>query len=174
MEMKKLAPWNWFQNEQEGRTGFATSFPTLRSGLRDPLTTMRTDMDRLLDSFGRGFEPTSFESFRPFAPAVDVRDEGKDYIVSVEIPGVDKKDIKLEISNGLLFIQGEKKHEHKEEKQNFYRRESAYGYFERTLNLPMDADEERVSADFKNGVLKIDIAKQEGARRASGREIAIQ
>ena len=108
MEMKKLAPWNWFQNEQEGRTGFATSFPTLRSGLRDPLTTMRTEMDRLLDSFGRGFEPTSFESFRPFAPAVDVRDEGKDYIVSVEIPGVDKKDIKLEITNGLLFIQGEK------------------------------------------------------------------
>lgn len=170
MEMTKLAPWNWFKSEQEGRT----TFPALSTSFRDPFATMRTEMDRLMDSFGQGFSPTGLDSFRPFAPAVDIRDEGKHYVVSAEIPGVDKKDIKLEVTNGLLMIQGEKKLEHKEERKNFYRRESSYGLFERTLNLPFDADEERISADFKNGVLHIDIAKQEGARRTSGREVSIQ
>lgn len=169
MEMTKLAPWNWFKSEQEG------SFPrTSAFSSRDPFDSMRMELRRFADSLERDMGISTTARTSSFYPAIDVKDQGSEYVVSVEIPGVDRHDVKLEINNGLLMVQGQKQEEKKEERKNYYRMESAFGFFQRTLNLPLDADEEKVSAKFKNGILDIHIAKQEGASRTKSREISIQ
>ena len=171
MEMTKLAPWNWFKSEQESNFPRSRSLTTFG---RDPFETMRMEMRRLADTLDPTFTLSTPSAFGTFFPAIDVKDEGSEYLVSVEIPGVDKKDVKLQIDNGIMMIEGHKEHESKEESKNFYRRECSYGSFQRTLNLPLDADEERVSAKFKNGMLDIHIAKSSESHKTHGRQVSIQ
>ena len=89
------------------------------------------------------------------------------------MPGVDEKDVKVEIANDTLTIRGEKKQEKEENHKNYYRMERSYGSFQRVLSLPEDADQEGVSATFKNGVLTVTMPRK-AAPQANVRRIEIQ
>jgi HSP20 family protein len=105
--------------------------------------------------------PSLFAEERTFAPAFDVSETKKELIVEAEVPGMDKKDIRINLSNGVLTIQGEKKHEKKEEKENYHRLERRYGAFSRTMRLPVEVDPDKVDATYKNGLLTVTLPKSE-------------
>jgi HSP20 family protein len=94
-------------------------------------------------------------------PNIDVASTDKEYVITVEVPGVDEKDVKLELTgDGTLIIQGEKKHEKEQTDKNFHRVERSYGSFRRTLSLPEDASQENIQASFKNGVLTVTVPRK--------------
>jgi HSP20 family protein len=119
------------------------------------------------DLFDRFFEdvsvPSLFSEERTFAPAFDVSETEKELIVEAEVPGMDKNDISINLSNGLLTIKGEKKHEKKEEEENYHCVERRYGAFSRTMRLPVEVDPEKVDATYKDGLLKVTLPKSEAA-----------
>lgn len=92
---------------------------------------------------------------------------------SQEVPGVDEKDVKVEIANDTLTIRGEKTQEKEEKDKNHYRMERSYGSSQRMLSLPEDADQKGVSATFKNGVLTVAV-RRKAAPQANVRQIEIQ
>jgi HSP20 family protein len=99
-----------------------------------------------------------------FVPAVDVAEDDKKYVISVEVPGASKDDVTLEVHENVLTIRGEKRSEREEKKQQTRYVERSYGAFSRSFTLPSDADADQVHADFKNGVLTIEIPKSEAAK----------
>jgi len=101
-------------------------------------------------------------------PRLDIKERENAYHITLELPGVEEKDIQLTLEEDILWIQAEKRHEAHEGR--FHRIERSYGTFQRALNLPPNADQEEIEARFKNGVLTITIAKKE----SKGRVIPIQ
>jgi len=94
-------------------------------------------------------------------PLVDVYEEKDDIVVKAELPGVDKNDIHVDVNNGVLTLKGERKHEKEVKEESFYRKESAYGKFERSFKLPGGTDFNKITADFKDGILKVRVPKTE-------------
>jgi HSP20 family protein len=93
-------------------------------------------------------------------PSVNIADENKAFEVSVALPGLDKKDVKIEIQNDCLIVSSEKKYEKEEKNKNWMRREFGYASFQRIFQLPESADQDKVQAEMKNGVLTIKVAKK--------------
>jgi HSP20 family protein len=117
----------------------------------------RTQLDTLFeDWFGRSMGGT-------LAPRVDVSETAKDMTLTVELPGVEEKDIDVSLSGNQLTIKGEKKSEHEDKKDEqgrvFHRVERSYGAFQRTMTVPFDVESDKVSAQFKDGVLTITLPK---------------
>ena len=173
MDIKKMAPWNWFKDEEEGggstvpvaRTKFQIS-PFESS--QHPMMQLHREMDRLFENAFRGFGISPFKTEFPsltstglLKPQVDVAVSEKEYSIAVEVPGVDEKDVKVEIANNTMTIRGEKKQEKEEKEKNFYCMERSYGSFQRVLSLPEDADDEKVKAEFKKGILNIRVPRKE-------------
>ena len=99
-----------------------------------------------------------------WTPLVDITEDDKEYLIKAELPEVKKEDVKVTVENGLLTISGERKIEKEEKGKRYHRVERAYGSFVRSFSLPDDADGNRVSADFKDGVLRVHLAKSEHAK----------
>jgi HSP20 family protein len=174
MDVKKLIPWNWFKKEEEDA---GKPVPVKREGVGErsgtfssPLQLVHHEIDRLFDEAFRGFGLVPFGFERPLLsgvaesmlkPTLDLSASDKEYSITVEIPGVDEKDVKLEVVNDTLTISGEKKQEKKEEDKNYYRMERSYGSFQRVLSLPEDADQDDVKATFKKGVLTVTLPRKE-------------
>ena len=112
-----------------------------------------------LPGFSGMFGPSRDRGFS-LAPHMDVRESDKELVIEAELPGINEKDISLDLQNGVLTIRGEKKHEHDEEKENYRVMERRYGSFQRSLRLPDTVDEDKVAASFDNGVLKVRIPKR--------------
>jgi HSP20 family protein len=93
-------------------------------------------------------------------PTLDLGATDKEYTVTVEIPGVDEKDLKLEIDNNTMTIWGEKKQEKEEKTKNYYRQERFYGSFKRVLSLPEDANQDDIKATFTQGVLTVTMPRK--------------
>jgi HSP20 family protein len=93
-----------------------------------------------------------------------VSESDKELIIKAEIPGMDKKDINITVSDGMLTIKGEKKHEKKEENEHYHRVERRYGAFSRTVRLPREVKAAKVDATYKDGVLSIKLPKSEAAK----------
>jgi HSP20 family protein len=172
MDLKKWVPWNWFKKEEED-TG--KTVPVRRedshgqSGLlASPIQQFHHEIDRLFDQMFHGLDLSSFRSERRLPrlsgsilkPTLDLSASDKEYTITVEIPGVDQKDVKLEIVNDTLTIHGEKKQEKEEKEKNYYRMERSYGAFQRVLSLPEDADQDGIEATFKKGVLTVTLPKK--------------
>ena len=104
------------------------------------------------------------ETWSGFAPQVDVTETEKDMKVCAEIPGVEAKDIDVSVEDGMLRIRGEKKYEREENEKGQYRMERSYGSFERAIPLPVEVDEAKAKAEFKNGVLRLTLPKRPGAQ----------
>ena len=104
---------------------------------------------------GKKGEISPIEETIVWAPAVDVIDREKEVIVKADLPGVDKKDIKIKVDPESISISGEIKREKKEENETYYREERVYGSFSRVVPLPAEVDPEKAEAKFENGVLEI-------------------
>ncbi|WP_163339399.1 Hsp20/alpha crystallin family protein [Desulfopila sp. IMCC35008] len=172
MDIKKLAPWNWFKDEEESST---TTVPIARpespasliESSHHPMIQLHREMDRLFENAFRGFGMSPYRTDFPSAslagfmkPQVDVAASDKEYTITVEVPGVNEKDVKVEIAGNAMTIRGEKKQEKKEREKDYYCMERSYGSFQRILSLPDDADEEKVKAEFRKGVLNITIPRK--------------
>jgi HSP20 family protein len=125
----------------------------------DPFSLFRDEMNRLFDSFFRGFDIEPFEPRIAFSPKVDVSETEKAFTVSAELPGMDEKDIDVSLEKDRITIKGEKKEEKEEKGKDFYRAERSYGSFVRTIPLPKEIDTEKVEAQFKKGLLTITLPK---------------
>lgn len=93
-------------------------------------------------------------------PSVNIADHDKSYKMSVALPGLDKKDVNLEVDGNCLTISSEKSYENKDEKDNWMRQEYHYASFFRRFELPEDADPEKIEAKMKNGVLNIEVGRK--------------
>lgn len=94
-------------------------------------------------------------------PAVDLYEKDDHYMIKAELPGIDKKDIKIDLKDGLLTLSGERNHDNEVKKENFYRRERSYGKFQRVFTLPAGVDPQNIKAEYKDGVLQIEVPKPE-------------
>ncbi len=99
-----------------------------------------------------------------FSPRVDVTEDNENLYVHAEVPGVDKNDIKINLVGDVLTISGEKRSEGKDEKKNYYRTERNYGSFTRSFTLPSEVVVDKISAEYKEGVLNITLPKTEEAK----------
>ncbi len=97
-------------------------------------------------------------------PAVDIRETDDALIVEAELPGIERKDVKVDIKDGVLTISGERKYEKETEEENIHRMERVYGRFSRSFSLPNNVDVDKVEAKLKNGVLTVRLPKKETAR----------
>lgn len=99
-----------------------------------------------------------------WAPLVDIAEDDKEYLIKVELPEVQKDDVKVTVESGTLTISGERRAEKEEKGRKFHRVERYYGRFERSFTIPDDAESDNVKAEFKDGVLRVHLAKSEKAR----------
>ena len=135
------------------------------------------EMDRMFDQyFRRGWmRPWRFEwpSFPEVSlpemkvPKVDVVDRESEVVVKAEVPGVEKKDLDISVSDNTVTIKGSTRHEEKEEKGDYYRCEISRGAFSRTVTLPANVDGGKAKANFKDGVLELVLPKVEKSKRHS-------
>lgn len=135
------------------------------------LSRWERDMDRMMEEFfGRRMRPfwperwSRAEEVEMTVPSVDVFEEKDDVVVKAELPGLDKDNIEVNVTDHLLTIKGEKKKEEEVKEENYYRAERSYGSFLRTLELPKDVQADKVKASFKNGILEIRMPKTEEAK----------
>ena len=99
-----------------------------------------------------------------WTPLVDISEDAKEYLIKAELPDVRREDMKISMEDGTLTISGDRKYEKEESGRKYHRIERAYGSFGRSFSLPDDASPAKVTADFKDGVLKVHLAKNEKAR----------
>jgi len=147
---------------------------SLTGGVWRPFEALRTEMDRLFDDFGNGLWRPPFGSLAALerswpqfaaAPAVDVAETDKSYEITAELPGMDEKNIEVNLTNGGITIKGEKKEETQEKEKDYSISERRYGSFERYFALPEGVDANKIEATFKNGVLKVTLPKTAEAQK---------
>jgi HSP20 family protein len=136
--------------------------------LNSPLFREMEEMsDRLNRMFGTWTRPNAGKeslTVVDWAPSVDIQETETEYLVKAELPEVKKEDVKVTVENGILTLQGERKQEKEEKGRKFHRVERSYGSFLRTFTVPVDADEAKVAADFKDGILRVHLPKTEKLR----------
>lgn len=111
---------------------------------------------------------------RPFAPTTDVLAEDGDLVVRLELPGVDpSRDVKITIEDGELIVRGERKESKEVKEENYVRKETAYGAFERYVPVPEDTDEKKVKAEYADGILEIRLPAAAKGEPSRGRSIPI-
>jgi HSP20 family protein len=160
MNVRDLIPWN------RGRD------VTVRRGEEaNPFLTLHREMNRAFDDVFRGFDPTSFRSDRVLTwPNIEVSETDREVKVTAELPGLEEKDIEVELSNGVLTIHGEKKTETEDKDRLFSER--YYGRFKRQIPIGDEIKEDKVTASFKNSILTVTLPKTEKAQ-AKTKRIAI-
>ncbi|WLE96263.1 MAG: Hsp20/alpha crystallin family protein [Candidatus Electrothrix communis] len=140
-----------------------------RGDFAGPLRDFHREVNRLFDRTFHDFGFPSFNFDRPFMhsagnmlrPVTDLAASDKEYTVTVEVPGAEKDDIKIEVANNVMTIRGEKKQKKEEEEKDYYRQERFYGSFQRVLSLPEDADQDAIKATFNQGVLTVTMPRKD-------------
>ena len=122
-----------------------------------------TSIDDFFERFFYGWPSLTRDVETTWIPRVDVNETEKDILLDVELPGLEKKDVNVEVKNNTLTISGERKQEKKTEDAKCYRVERRYGKFERTFGLPENVKSDKVSAEYKNGILTLKLPKIEKA-----------
>jgi HSP20 family protein len=146
--------------------------PFRGSSVWDPIREMEEMQSRVASLFGRrlplkkdgGEEELTLTEW---IPAVDIAEDDKEYTIKVELPGVNKEDVRVSVEGGVLSISGERKAEKEEKNKKYHRIERTYGSFARSFTLPEGTASDRVGAEFKDGVLKVHLPKDEKAKPKS-------
>ena len=126
------------------------------------LNTIQTEMNRLFNNFfDTPAGPGGASQLRRWVPAMDLVETDEDFVLRADLPGLTEKDVNLELDDNVLTVSGERKAEHEERKEGYYRVERASGSFSRSLTLPEGVDADRVTASFERGVLEVRIPKPE-------------
>lgn len=115
-----------------------------------------SEWDKELEKFFDVFSKTDY-----FAPACEITDAEKSYMISMDIPGLSKEDLEIEIKDDHLYVKGERKAQARGEKENILKSERRYGKFSRAFTLPQNVNADSIEARFENGVLEIVLPKQE-------------
>ena len=137
MNLVKWNPWREM-------TTFGNSFPRLS---HDPFFSTRwADEDMEMVNW---------------KPMVDIYDHDEAIVVKAELPGLNKDDVHVDVKDRVLTLKGERKHDNEVKEDHYYRKERFYGQFQRSFTLPEDVDPDKINAEFKDGVLKIEIPKPE-------------
>ena len=181
MNLQKLNPWNWFKHEESGHQknpqipitgGGSGNVPTSYSGA-DSLFSLHREMDRLFDDVFNSFGMKPIRSGLAsspllgdntsnfYQPQIDVSGNEKSYEIMLDVPGLSESDLSIEVKDDVLTIKGQKEVRSESNENQFYRVERSYGSFQRTLSLPDDASAEDMKANLINGVLKLEIPRQE-------------
>jgi len=133
----------------------------------EPFQNMAASQDR----FNRLFNEAFSNVFRPnesvtraWSPAVDIYENDQNVVLKAELAGVDPKDVEVRVENGTLYLEGQRKFESDVKDEDYHRIERSYGSFLRTFSLPTSVNAEQVTADFKDGVLTLTLAKHEAAK----------
>jgi HSP20 family protein len=145
--------------ENQGLSPFSRGLPF---GL-DPFGMMREfagEMDRVFRGGSQSGETQAW------APRMDVQQCGGNLVVSAELPGLKREDVKVEVNDDALTIQGERKQEHSQDHDGYHRWERSYGRFYRAIPLPQGANTDQIKAELKDGLLKVSIPVPDAAKKA--------
>ena len=146
-----------------------------------PFSMMRRfsdEMDRMFDRVFEGYGFPALERFSPwtasetFSPHVDMFERDGKLVISADLPGLTKDDVKVDITEDAVLIEGERKYEHEQREEGVYRSERGYGQFRRQIPLPEGVKSETAKANFKNGVLEVTMEAPQIAKNR--RRIQIQ
>ncbi len=142
----------------------------------DPVRELRDVAERFNRALGHRYTTTENGDKEAltradWSPSVDITEDDANYLIEVELPGVEKEGVKVAVENEVLTIRGERKFEREETGAKVHRVERSFGSFLRTFRVPEDADGEAVAASFKNGVLTVTLPKTE---KAKPRQIEVQ
>ena len=134
----------------------------------DPFREMEDLQKRLTSIFGvapgRVANGKEDMTVAQWLPLVDITEDDREYLIKAELPEVRKEDVKVTVENGVLTLSGERKFEKEEKDKRYHRIERAYGSFTRSFSVPDDAEDSKVSAEFKDGVLTVRLVKSEKSR----------
>lgn len=140
--MKTLATWNPFRELDE----------------------VQNRLGGLLGTFPRFGNGNGGLDVADWSPQVDITEDDKEYLVKIDLPEMKKDEIKVNVEDGVLVISGERKTEKEEKNKKFHRIERGFGKFERSFTLPEDANDAKVAAEFKDGVLRVHLPKSPVAK----------
>ena len=148
----------------------------------DVWTSLRQEMDKVVDRVGAGVSLPSFGA--PFdrlfantpavkheagfvfaAPAVDVKENGTAFTVTAELPGLTEKDIEVKLTDDMMTLKGEKRQEREDKDESYHLMERSYGSFERSFRLPPSVERDKIAANFDKGVLTITLPKSAEAKK---------
>jgi HSP20 family protein len=134
----------------------------------DPFKELEDMSTRLNRFFGPALPRRAGEEdgafFADWAPAIDVEETDKEYLIKADLPDVKKEEVKVGVKEGVLTVEGERKQEKEEKGKKFHRIERSYGKFVRRLAVPTDVDEPKIAAEFKDGVLNVHLPKSATAK----------
>ena len=162
MTLREIVPWRWGGlrrwEPDEGPFG----------AFRRQMESLHREMDRMFDDMSgesarTAFMPTAW-GHELTLPKIDETEDDNAFYMSIELPGMDEKDVDIMLSGRLLTNRGTKKEDEKAEGKDYYRRERKFGSFRRTMELPGEVDESKIEAFFKKGVLKIELPRTEEAQ----------
>ncbi|MEZ5427686.1 MAG: Hsp20/alpha crystallin family protein [Pyrinomonadaceae bacterium] len=132
----------------------------------DPFRDLRSLQDEMNRLFSAGFPRLSNqeEMSTGWSPSVDIYESENQIVLEAELPGMKREDFELSIENNVITLRGERRFEKKDEGDNYHRVERAYGSFTRSFNLPRTVSTEDIKAEFKNGILTVNLPKKEEAK----------
>ena len=122
---------------------------------------LQNRLNSLFREMNQGEGPLATASF---VPAVDIYEDSKKVVLKFEVPGLDEKDLDVRVENNTLTVKGERKFEKEEKEENFHRIERRFGSFYRAFTLPSTVDQEHINANYKNGVLALELSKKPEAQ----------
>ena len=155
------------------------SYPNAQWDPFEEMENMHKEMNRMFrDSFGRGMGHSGFgllEGPGLFDPSLDIKDTPSKYIITFDVPGLEKDNLNIEVKGRTLVVSGERNQETEEKNPGkFYRKERSFGYFSRAVPLPEDADTNVTVEEFKNGVLKLAVPKIKQDEKTASKKVEIK
>lgn len=136
-----------------------------RSVSNDPFRELFELQRGINQLFGESFgTPREDVALKAWAPAVDVYEDENSFLIKVELPEINREDVKVSLNENTLSISGERRVENEDKRENYHRVERSYGQFYRSFTLPPNVNGERISAQFKDGVLRLTLPKREEAK----------
>lgn len=130
----------------------------------DPFREVVALQNRVNSLFREMNEDDSPLTTASFVPAVDIYEDNQKVVLKLEVPGLEEKDLDVRVENNTLTVKGERKFEKEEKEENFHRIERRYGTFYRAFTLPSTVDTEHINASYKNGILRLELAKKPEAQ----------
>lgn len=125
------------------------------------MNVLQERMNRLFEDVNRGWRSDEPASTTTWSSAVDIFETESEIVVKAELPGVDKNSISLNLERNVLTLRGERRFEKETKEENYHRIERSYGSFSRSFSIPATVEEDKIRAEYKDGVLKISLPKRE-------------
>ena len=158
MTFKNLIPLQWDRYDSYDNHNYD-----------DTLFSLDKSIEKFLNPISTDYLRNSFFDFRPVEqnnfPRVDIKETGNNFLLTAELPGLDKSNVEITLDDGTLIIKGDKKTDLEENQGEFYSRERSYGTFQRNFEIPTIIDRNKIEASFVNGVLTVTMPKTPEAKK---------